>query len=244
MQNTSALYKSILSGNHTKEVCLDVYNSDGSVFVGRFGMNRLTSMTTSRGLLKDDGGFTIGCCIGGKISVSFYPLDDNNSDVKIPRMARIEPLVRLVPESGEKSEWIHKGIFYVDTRDENKPSGIVTLDGYDAMLKAEADFPVDRETEFPASDKDVVDLIAETIGVDVDSRVYNVVGGTHQISTPIGYSCREVLSYIGMINCCNFCISDEGKLLAFGVVGISRPAYYLTDELGNNITFGGARIIV
>ena len=40
----------------------------------------------------------------------------------------------------EYSEWIPKGVFYIDTRKLDTESGVLTLHGYDAMLKSEIEF--------------------------------------------------------------------------------------------------------
>lgn len=240
MQETSALYKSIVSGPYSCRCKLVVYS--GSTLVGEFGMDRLTEMSTAQAMIKDDK-LLIGNCISGSINVSFYPTDGNGDTVEIPRMAKLVPMVQIYNDNNT-SEWIQKGEFFIDTRYVNALSGLMTLTGYDAMLKAESDYPSDDESEYPKSDIDIVEFIASGLGVDVDDRTYDVIDADYQIGLPIGYSCREVLSGIATLYGANFVITDLGKLRAIGIGDIGQSVCYLVDENNNVILIGGEAINV
>lgn len=245
MRETSALYKSILSSPHRKEAKIEVYDSTGETLVATFGENRLISLSTERSLFSKDT-FCIGSCACGEIDVEFFPLDDNDEQVTIPRMAMIKPFYRLASVEDETvvSEWIQKGVFFTDTRSINKVNGAIKIHGFDAMLKAENNYPSDDANNYPlANDAALVDIIANAMGVQVDSRTYDIITGDHQIGLPLGYSQREVLSGIAAMHFANFCISDEGKLLAVGIVtGETVTAF--GDEDGNVILIGGVGIVV
>lgn len=224
MQNTSELYKTILAGEHHKEVKLDVYTSDGITFVGSFGEDKLIELTTTHNLFGDSETFAVGVCASGEIKATFYPTDDNGDTVAIPKMARLLPFVRLVShETDDVSEWVQKGVFFTDTRTVDGADGALTLTGYDALVKADADYPSDRQSDYPATDIEVVEKIATAIDVGIDSRTYDVITGDYEIGLPIAFSQREVLSAIATPYCANFCISDNGKLLA--VRGTNVPMY-------------------
>lgn len=246
MQSTTSLYQTIYAGLHHQQPKMEVYTSDGQTLVGTFGTNRLISLETKRGLFNKDD-FCIGCCIAGEIDVEFYPCDENWDVVTIPRMAMLKVFVRLVSDDGtQQSEWLPKGVFFVDTRKTDKASGVMTIHGFDAMLKTENQYPGDAVgVTYPCDDSDMVDLIAAAIGVSVDSRTYDVITDDYQIGLPLGYSMREVLSAIAIPYCANFCISDEGKLLAVGAV-VTPPTHgLLMDNVsGLPINIGGVNIIV
>lgn len=241
MQTTSALYKSIASGPYSCRTKLEIYDSTNAL-VGEWGMDKLISMSTSQGMIKDDK-LLIGNCISGSIKVSFYPTDENGNTIEIPRMAKLVPYVKIYNDTDE-SEWIKKGEFFIDTRATDSLSGVIEIDGYDAMLKAEADYPSDNESEYPKSDIDIVEFIANAIGVEVDERTYDVINAEYQLGLPIGYSCREVLSGIATLYGANFVITDLGKIRAVSINGIGKIPHYLVDESGNVILIGGVGINV
>lgn len=183
---------------------------------------------------------SVGGCLAGELSVKL--LDPAFS---IPRMALVEPYVR-VTDGAQYSEWIPQGKFWIDTRevtnnDDNLP--ILSLHCYDAMLKAEADYPSTTHT-WPYADTDVVQEIATTLGVGVDDRTWDLMTQNYQISLPAGYSMREVLSNIAGMYAGNWVMNYDGDLLLVAVNGIPPETNYLVDNIGDAITFGGDRILV
>jgi len=192
----------------------------------------VSSMKTQSGLFAD-GQPGVGACIASEINlVMLAPA------VSIPRMAEIQAYVQ-VTDGTNVSEWIPQGVYFIDTREETKDDGVptLTIHGYDAMLKTEAMFP-GVESAFPMDDIDVVDMIASFIGVTVDERTEEAMTHAYQISAPVDYTMREVLSYIGAMYAGNWIITQEGKLLLVTLNGIPEETSLLTDESGNVITFG------
>ena len=145
------------------------------------------------------------------------------------------------------SGWLPQGVFYIDTREQTDyeiTPPVLSIHGYDVMLKAEALYPVDDPGNYPMEDVDVIDLIAETIGIEVDSRTYDIMTEGYMINLPATYSMREVLSNIASMYAANFCISPLGKLRLVGLTDIGTETNYLIDQQGEAITFGGDRILV
>lgn len=182
----------------------------------------------------------VGGCLAGELSVKLL-----NPAFSIPRMALVEPYVR-VTDGTQTSEWIPQGKFYIDTRettnnDDNLP--ILSLHCYDAMLKTEVDYPSTTHT-WPYADIDVVQEIADTLGVGVDDRTWDLMTNDYQISLPAGYSMREVLSNIAGMYAGNWIMNYDGELLLVAVNGIPPETNYLVDNIGDAITFGGDRILV
>lgn len=133
MQTTSETYRALWESDHRADVKLDVYNTAGTQLVKSFTADDLITMRTSCGLF---GGGTpgIGGTVSAEIDVTLFP-----ADVEIPRMAMLRPYVRLT-NGVSTSEWIPKGVFWIDTRETDHVTQVMHLHGYDAMLKAEQAF--------------------------------------------------------------------------------------------------------
>lgn len=181
-----------------------------------------------------------GGCISGELSLRMLA-----PSVTIPRMAQVNPYVR-VTDGTTYSEWIPQGKFFIDTRETTKNDDgldILSIHCYDAMLKTEADYPSTSHA-WPYSDINVVNEIAATIGVSVDSRTTDLMTNNYQISVPGSYTMREVLSYIGAMYAGNWIMSYDGELLLIAINGIPPETNYLVTAAGEPITFGGDRILV
>lgn len=232
MQNTSALYKSILASDHWFETKLDING------VGSYDESVLFACNTSHKMFTDTP--EIGKAIAGEIDVEML-----KPTVDIPRMAELHPFVRACNAS-EKSEWIPQGVFFIDTRESSKNGNnldILTIHGYDAMMKAEQPF-VSETITGDATDIALVYEIASIIGVEVDDRTEAIMTGAYTIPLPVGYSCREVLGYIASMYVGGFIISEEGKLRLVSLLELPPETNYLITEDADVITFGGVRILV
>ena len=161
--------------------------------------------------------FGIGNCCARQIDFDIYPQGD------IPRQAKIEVYMRL--RLGEQvSEWIPKGVFYFATRKTDRKTGVLSVHGYDAMLKAEEtwlDSSYDEET-WPMPAATAVADIAQRMGVQVDSRT--VLDAAFPVQYPADgegdMTMREVLGRIAVANAGNWIMSDDGKLLLVGLNSI------------------------
>lgn len=144
------------------------------------------------------------------------------------------------PSSTNVSEWIPAGTYFIDTRAVSQGSyKTLDLECYDAMMKAEADYP-DTSHAWPYSDKNVVAEIASTIGVTVDARTNQYITAGQMINLPTDYTMRETLANIAGLYGGNFIITPENKLLFVPLFGFDaeESGYYLADENGNALLFG------
>jgi hypothetical protein len=183
---------------------------------------------------------TVGACLSAEIDLKILRPGSN-----IPRMASISPYV-CVTNGTTTSEWIPQGKFFIDTREysQNDDSlNVVTIHGYDSMLKTEDSYP-DTTHAWPMSDIAVVNEIATTIGVSVDPRTTALMTNNYQISAPAGYSMREVLGNIAAMYCGNFIMNYDGELLLVTIDSYPPETSYIVTGAGNPITFGGDRILV
>ena len=153
----------------------------------------------------------------------------------------------ITEETITYSDWIPQGVFYIDTRERTDfevTSSVLSIHGYDAMLMAEALYPEDDPAGYPKTDVDVVDLIAETMGLEVDDRTYGIMTEAYEINLPATYTMREVLGNIASMYAGNFCISFDGRLRLVGLTDIGIETSFLIDQQGEAIVFGEDRIIV
>lgn len=234
MQTVSGTYYQILEDpNHYFETQVVI----GNLTLGESQIYSLKRPTTG---IFPGSTPELGKCISSEIDLKIIAQSAN-----IPKMAQIIPYVRI-RNASSYSEWIQKGEYFIDTREDTYDGGkeTVTIHGYDAMLKTEVDFPIGRIAEWPATDINVVNVIAQQIGVGVDSRVASIMNKSYQIQLPTGYTSREVLGYIGAMYAGCWLINDVGLLQLICLNGLPEATNYLIDNIGNAITFGGDRILV
>lgn len=229
MQTTSALYQAlILDPTARKQVQI--------VIAGvTYGEDQIVSLSTTSGLFIED---TMG--IGGAVAkeIDLVLRQPGN----IPRMAQMIPSYRLI-KGTQASEWIQKGIYYIDTRSVDEVTGVMAIHGYDDMLKAEQVWEPAQSLEFPMTMVQAVNVIAQLMGVTLDPRT--VLNQSYTIDYPANnYTLRDVLRYIAVANVGNWIITDDGKLRLVSFGEIPAETNYLVEEGGDAITFGGDRILV
>lgn len=246
MQQTSDLYKEIVSGDFDTECRLAVGKKNTAIsglttiFYGSDLFRIKTSRRTfQEGSHESSASPSVGGCIVGTIDVEMWMRSR-----EIPRQAKLVPQVR-VTDGTRFSEWISKGVYYIDTRKE-KGTGRkrLILTGYDDLAKAEQDYPAST-LDWPAKDIDVVREIAQFIGVEIDPRTVAIMANAYEIQTPISqYSCRETLGNIAALYGGNFVMNDVGQLRLLILNEMPKSTRYLVDNAGAAITFGGVRILV
>ena len=197
MNYTSSLYKSIFSGIHRFEVKVNISGTD-------YGMNVLTSLNSCRSVF-GSGSPRLGLAPAGELSLSLY-LDSG----AVPRMAEIRPYFRVVNDT-RQSEWISKGVYFVDTREADTTTGLLTLHAYDSMLKAEQPYP-SVEHSWPYSDLNTVTEIASFLRVGIDAQTTELMTAGFMIPLPAQYTMRETLQYIAALYGGSFVITDSNCL--------------------------------
>lgn len=231
MQNVSALYNTIIGDEHWFETKLVI---DG---VGTFDETQLFQVVTSHAMFSDTP--RVGMAVAGEIDVKMlFPT------VEIPTMACLRPYVRAC-NATQQSEWIPQGVYYIDTRERTRDDtglSVLTIHGYDAMLKAEQMY--NGRITGNSTDKQMVTEIAYQMGISVDSRTNTIMNASYTIPLPTGYTYREVLSYIASMYAGCFIITEEGKLRLVTLYELPPETNYLIDNAGNWLTFGGDRILV
>lgn len=232
MYTTSATWNTLIAGQHRFETRVDIngvsyYDSD------------IISMSVDLNMF-DSSQPGVGGCLSGELSLSLLAPTS-----PVPRMATVNPYVRAT-DGTTTSEWVPQGKFFIDTRETTKNDDglpVLSLHCFDAMLKTEADYPsTSHSWAYP--DISVVNEIATTIGVGVDSRTTALMTNAYDVPLPVGMTMRETLSAIAGMYAGNWIMSYDGELLLIPVNGIPPETNYLVDQVGDAITFGGDRILV
>lgn len=235
MQDTSLItnWDTIFADdNHWFETQLII---DGA---GTFDENQLFSISTNIEMFQNTP--QVGKAVAAEINIEML-----KPSVDIPVMAKLQPQVRVCNDTMQ-SGWMAQGIFYIDTREYTKNDDgldILTIHGYDAMLKAEQDFQSDTITG-DSTTIEMVDAIAALMGVDVDQRTYDHMTPQYEweepytVPLPTGYSCREVLGYIASMYAGCFIMSDIGELRLVSLTELPEATHYLIDGNGDPIVFG------
>ena len=269
MQSTSALYKSILSDdNHWFEVAVTIGEKgilidehkdwidfgalylNGSYIDSKTAIlvetgspddgireNALMSLTTSNQLFSGNTP-SIGNAVAGQIELKMLDLGFN-----IPRMAEIRPYVRAT-DGTNVSEWIPQGVYYIDTRYITKNDDgldIWTINGFDAMLKAEQPYPYDTATKASTVIKNVAGMMGLSQD-NIDSHVWEIIpiNGGDTIQCSGEYTAREHLQYIAALYGGNWTMTNEGKLNLVRINDTPYETNILTDEVGYTLNFGDA----
>jgi hypothetical protein len=257
MHETSSIYKEIISGEHWKE-CRLVIGERGklitelneTILFGGFRIlvsssgaddgyaeDIIISMNTYCGVFPENTP-VVGECVAGEISATIL-----RPKADIPRMSRVVPYVRVC-NSEKQSEWIRKGVFFIDRRSySGEDNELMEIHGYDAMLLAEADFPSSKAS-WPRDDINVVRDIANAMDVTVDPRTVAIMKKGYKIQYPSEYSQREVLGFLAAMYAGNFVMSDTGELRLIQLNGIPKETSFLTDHAGFILRIGGERILV
>lgn len=232
MQSVSLLYRQLLAANAPKEVQAIIA---GTVY----GQDEIVSANSKAALM--DKAATIGNCVAKELTLVL------RNPGEIPRMAQIQMRFRL-NNGTQQSEWIPKGTFFIDTRDEG--NGVLSIDAFDPMLKCDQSFTTSGEQgTWPRTDITVVNQICSRIGVTLDSRTAEIITAGYTIQYPGfgegAYSMREILGFIGSMYAGNWIITDENKLrlLVLGDMPDDTTNLLIT-EYGEYIVMGGYRIRV
>ena len=158
----------------------------------------------------------------------------------IPRAARVEIKMRLTDGSA-RSEWIPAGRFFIAKRQRDPVTGLLTLECYDALLKANALvkdlmynlepwtdehgdpittqtgqqilFTVLGQAHYPYTMEDMAIALGAAIGADIDPRTAFKTGSLYTVDQPDkDTTIRDVLSRIAAAHGANWIITPAGML--------------------------------
>lgn len=155
----------------------------------------------------------------------------------------------IIPVDGEEyaeSEWIPQGVYFIDTREVTANQDgldVLTIHGYDAMLKTEQEY-ASNEVVGDNYDTAYVRAIANAIGVEVDDRTWELMGTGYIVPPPLGYTMREILGFVAASYVGCFIMTDEGKLRLVSMTDLPAETNLLIDSAGDVILVGGDSILI
>ena len=129
----------------------------------------------------------------------------------IPRSAAVVIEARL-NDGQTASEWLPQGTFYISRRARDPVTGLLALECYDALLKANAVW-VPSAGAWPRTLAAVTAELAALLGVTLDSRTVIPTGAAYAMSEPDeGTAIRDALSLVAQAAGGNWIITPAGKL--------------------------------
>lgn len=223
-QTTSVLWRDLLHTPGTEREYKFIINGV------EYGKDAEVSHSVESQLFEE---FGIGnaCCATLKLAV----IADN-----IPRGATINRYLRLA-NGTQATDWIPKGVFFTNKR--SRDGDYWEVEAYDAMRKADVVWEPNQSLTFPMSMLTAVNLFCQMMGVKLDKRT--VLNSAYTIDYPSNdYTIRNELCFIAAAHGGNWIITDEGNLLLVPLLSMPEETNYLITEHGDEITFGGVRILV
>lgn len=242
MHNTSLLYDTIKSGNHTVRVVLEIETvTNGTTEYVELDESKIYSLKTSGSVFPEDKP-SIGNFCAREIDTVFEP----PSGKTIPKQARMR-IFTFLDNGTQQSERIPKGVFFIDTREYNSDKTKMLVHGYDAAIKFDADID-ETDFEWPVSPVSLLQQLANSVGVTVllpTDLVTLLLTNIYRVPLTICTK-REMVCYIAAAIGCNAIIDDQGRLKFLFLKNDAETldCNYLVTETGNRIVIGGARIIV
>lgn len=106
---------------------------------------------------------------------------------------------------GTEIKYIKLGIFTITKQ--TSDGEYTSYEAYDRMYKA--DMPYFSDMTFPSTDKDILNEICGKLGISLATNIVTA----HTISDkPQGYTYREIIGYMAMLQGCNAVINSDGNL--------------------------------
>ena len=211
------------AGEKAPNYSLEFYN--GNTTVGSVPRTEIVNLELQRTVFSEKP--TVGQANAGELDATFMI-----PTFSIPRMAKVK--VTLVYDGTTYT----LGVFYIDTRSTDPTSNTLSIHCYDCMLMAEQAVPT------TGTDITVLGAIATQLQTTLDASVTAAITNAYTIPATMAQdSSRDVLQAIGAAYGGSFFITKDG-LLGFAGFSVGAETFYLCDEFGNAITFGGDRILV
>lgn len=233
-QTTSDLWKTLLEEKNTqREYAFDINGT-------WYGPEVEVSHSVDNGLYEN---FGIGNAACAKLTISLYA--DN-----ISRAATIKRFIRLT-NGDQVSEWLPSGVYFANRR--SVDDGYWTVEAFDVMRKAEQPWNPDQSLHFSLSMPDAAAEFARIMGCELDPRTklnpaYTIdyPASDPESEEPVNnnYTIRQELQWIAASHGGNWIVTGEGKLLLIGLGEEPEETYYLVNQRGRVITFGGVAIRV
>ena len=214
MQTVSQTYADLLAADARREIKAVIGGVD-------YGEDKLVSVEASVSLMQT---LAIGNAVAAQIDLAIW------NPGQIARMAEIDLYVRL-NDGATQSEWLPKGVYYIDTREYDEETDVLTIHGFDSMLKADQPyFQGGTVGVWPRAANVVVADICTRLGVTLSADT--TVSTANMVEFPNEYTMREVLSHVAAAQGGNWCFADDGKLRLLPLNASASTLISLVPEAG------------
>ncbi|MBQ9039301.1 MAG: hypothetical protein IJ119_11885 [Clostridia bacterium] len=194
MQSTSPVWKGIFASGAALQARATV---GGTVYTD------ISAPVIHRATMS--GSLAVGNVVSASLALAL------RSAGSVPRSAAVVIEVRL-NDGQTASEWLPQGTFYVSRRMRDPVTGLLALECYDALLKANAVWTPSAGA-WPRALAAVTAELAALLGVTLDSRTVIPTGAAYAMSEPAeGTTIRDALSIVAQAAGGNWIITPAGKL--------------------------------
>lgn len=148
-------------------------------------------------IINPNNEITIGNTCASSVTFSIYmpAISLENKEIAIFEGVKV----------GKEINYIKLGIFTVTKQ--TSDGEYTSYEAYDRMYKA--DMPYFSDMTFPSTDKDILNEICGKLGISLATNIVTA----HTISDkPQGYTYREIIGYMAMLQGCNAVINSDGNL--------------------------------
>ena len=181
------------------------------------------------------GGLSVGNAVSASCALSVRTGDS------LPRAAEVLLKMRLT-DGETASEWLPVGTFYISRRSVDPVTGIISLECYDALLKANALWEPE-EGDLPMTMADAAEALAGLLGVELDERNDIATGAAYVIdSLAEGETIRDTLARIAVANGGNWIITPANKLRLVPLADAADAAAATADALDVEGVTGGISV--
>ena len=164
---------------------------------------------------------------------------------EIERNSQLIPFVRAVDYDGNVSEWIQKGVFYLDTRSIDTDfyaDDVINIHGYDGLLKAEKPYTDTPQTQ---SVKSVTQKITSQLGIGFSDDTMSLINANnYEVSIGTNFTCREVLGQLSAMYGANVTTDYNGNFQFVPLMSMPSETNLLMTEDFYLLMIGGDRIYV
>lgn len=180
------------------------FTMEAKARIGNVDYYKISAPKIDRSLMSSP--LSVGNCTSATLNLSILTDDEIKSTSPVVIMGRLT-------DGNIYSEWLEFGTFYINQRDTGF-EGLVTIDCYDAMLKANQAYldGSDTSANWPKTMKAVVEEIAYRIGVGIDPRTRINTGTDYVVPYPSGKTMIQVLGDVGACHGGNWIITEENLL--------------------------------
>ena len=194
MQTTSATWRGLFAAGAPLQT---------RVVIGGTAYTGISAPVIHRATMQD--GLSVGNVVSASLSLALREAGS------VPRSAAVAVEARL-NDGVTASEWLPQGTFYISRRARDPATGLLALECYDALLKANALW-TPPAGEWPRTMAAVTAELAGLLGVEIDSRTVIPSGAAYVVSEPAaGTTIRDALSIIAQAAGGNWIMTPAGRL--------------------------------